>query len=283
VITIHPTAFVSPQVTLGDGVYVGPFCYLESGSVIGDRCVLSARVTIKEQTHLGPDNQISEGAVLGGRPQHLRAGAAVGGLRIGRANMIRENVTIHRAVEPQAWTTVGDENMIMVSTHVAHDCHIGNHTILANNVMLAGHVTIQDRAYLSGAVGVHQFCRVGRNAMVGGQSHITRDVAPFVTVDGESSRVVGLNIVGLRRNGFTTRDIAQLKAAYRLIYRSGRSWSEILAGLASDFAAGPAACLLEFLSHCPRGIVRERRRQRGVMRLADFRDDEQSEQEKKVG
>ncbi|KKK51298.1 hypothetical protein LCGC14_3116340, partial [marine sediment metagenome] len=144
-------------------------------------------------------------------------------------------------------------------THIAHNCCIGNHTILTNNVMLAGHVTVEDRAYLAGAAGIHQFGRIGTLAMVGGQAHLSRDVPPFVTIDGLSSLVVGLNQVGLRRAGFDQQQVRQLKAAYRVTYRSGLPWKETLARLHAEFPDGPAAKFYEFLSTTTRGITLERR------------------------
>jgi UDP-N-acetylglucosamine acyltransferase len=272
VTTIHPTALVSPDARLGVQVSIGPFAIVEAGAEIGDRCQIGPRVSIKSGTSLGEDNQVFESAVLGGLPQHLRAGQHVGTLRIGRANLIRENVTIHRAFRPDGATVVGDENMIMINTHIAHDCVIGSNTILANNVMLAGHVEVDDRAYLSGAVGIHQFCRVGRLAMVGGQGHITRDVPPFVTVDGESSYVVGLNVIGLRRAGYGSDELKQIKAAYRVLYRSSdRLWAEIQRELPRQFPSGPAAELAQFVQHSGRGITPERRERPGTLKLAEFR------------
>ena len=154
---------------------------------------------------------------------------------------------------------VGDSNFVMVNVHVAHDCVVGNNVIIANNAMLAGHVAVGNRAYVSGAVGVHQFCRIGSHAMVGGQAHITRDVPPYVTIDGLSSQVVGLNRIGLRRAGFTDDDLLQLKAAYRIIYRSGRSWADVLKLLQQQFPTGPAAAFHDFLREGDRGFVQERR------------------------
>jgi UDP-N-acetylglucosamine acyltransferase len=274
VTTIHPTALVSPDAQLGVQVTVGPFAIVEEGTVIGDRCQIGARASVKTGTTLGADNQIFESAVIGGLPQHLRAGQQVGVLRIGRANLIRENVTIHRGFRPDGVTELGDENMIMINTHIAHDCVIGSHTILANNVMLAGHVEVADRAYLSGAVGIHQFCRVGRLAMVGGQSRITRDVPPFVTVDGESSCVVGLNVIGLRRAGLSNREVSEIKAAYRVLYRGeARLWAETLAALREQFTSGPAGELAEFVQKDGRGITPERRERPATLRLADFREE----------
>jgi UDP-N-acetylglucosamine acyltransferase len=214
---------------------------------------------VKEGTILGPDNEIHEGAVLGGKPQHLRAGERLGKLRIGRGNSIRENVTIHRGLTEDSHTEIGDHNLIMVNAHIAHDCHIGNHVVIVNNVLLAGHVTVGDRAYLSGAAAAHQFCRIGAYAMVGGQAHLSQDVPPFVTIDGETTTVVGLNIIGLRRAGLSNEEIGQLKQAYRLIFRSGLSWSETLRALGEQFTTGPAADFLPFLSSTKRGCVQERR------------------------
>jgi len=257
--SIHPTALVSSRARLGRGVTVGPFCIIEDGTEIGDNCSLGARVVVKADTRLGSDNEIGEGAVLGGRPQHLRAGKDVGTLVIGRGNMIRENATIHRGLTPEMTTTIGDGNLIMVNAHIAHDCRIGNNVIIVNNVMLAGHVTVDDRAYLSGAAGVHQFCRIGRLAMVGGQAHITQDVPPFVTVDGHSSLIVGLNVIGLRRSGFGSDEIQQLKEAYRIVYRSGLTWAETLETLQTAFVSGPAAEFGPFLKATHRGVIQERR------------------------
>ena len=147
----------------------------------------------------------------------------------------------------------------MVSAHVAHDCILGNHVIMTNNSMLAGHVRVDDRAYISGAAGVHQFCRVGTLAMVGGQAHLVKDVPPYVTIDGMSSLVVGLNKIGLRRAGYDQATIRDLMAAYRIIYRSGLIWDEIIEQLRVRFPTGPAALFHEFLSTTARGIVAERR------------------------
>jgi UDP-N-acetylglucosamine acyltransferase len=250
---------VDPQAEIAANVSIGPYCIVESGAMIGEGCSLAGHVVIKAGTQLGPHNSVSEGAVLGGRPQHLRAGEQVGRLRIGEGNLIREHVTIHCGLGASDWTEVGSHNLIMVNAHVAHDCHVGNHVVLTNNVMIAGHVAVGDRAYVSGAVGIHQFCRIGQLAMVGGQAHLNRDVPPFVTVDGLSSHVVGLNTVGLRRNGFREPDVLQLKAAYRVIYRSGLAWRQVLETLQQNFPTGPAAAFYEFLSQSRRGIMQERR------------------------
>lgn len=256
---IHPSAIVGRHAEIGNDVSIGPFCIVEDDVSIGDNCQLAGHVVIKSGTELGRHNVISEGAVLGGRPQHLRVGEQVGRLVIGDANSIREHATIHCGLHPGAQTTVGDHNLLMVGVHVGHDACVTDHTILANNVMLAGHVLVEQRAYLSGAVGVHQYCRVGKFAMVGGQAHVNRDIPPFVTVDGAVTRVVGLNTIGLRRHGFTQDQLDQLKAAYRVIYRSSLPWSQLLAELRTRFTTGPAADFFPFLASGTRGFIPERR------------------------
>lgn len=256
---IHPLAVVSPLARIASDVQIGPFCVVEPDTTIGGGCKLESRVIVKSGTTLGPQNHIFEGAVLGGLPQHVHMPERPGKLLIGSGNTIRENVTIHRALDEAEATVVGDNNLLMVNAHVAHDCRLGNHGIYANNCMLAGHVRVADRAYISGGVGVHQFCRIGTMAMVGGQSHIVKDVPPFVTVDGASSFVVGLNQIGLRRAGHSAEEICRLKEAYRVIYRRGLSWNEILDTLRREFADGLAGQFHQFLSGTTRGILSERR------------------------
>ncbi len=258
-VSIHPQAIVSPHSKIGAGVEIGPFSLIEPDVEVGDNCVLASHVIVKSGTTLGPNNQVGEGAVLGGFPQHLKAPPRLGRLVIGARNTIREHCTLHRALHENTATIIGDDNMLMVGTHIAHDCHIGNHIIFANNVLLAGHVTVDDRAFISGAVGIHQFCRVGRLAMVGGHARVVQDVPPFVMVDGVSGCIVGLNLVGLRRNGYTPDQIGDLKAAYRAIYRRGLKWSSVLAQLKTEFPSGVAAHFHEFLSQGTRGFVQERR------------------------
>ena len=273
--SIHPMAVVSPSAKIDAGVTIGPFCIVESGASIGPGCVLDSRATIKSGVSLGPDNHICEGAVIGGLPQHVHVPEEPGRVVIGRGNMIRENATVHRALVADHATTIGDNCLLMVSAHVAHDCRLGDNVILTNNAMLAGHVHVDDRAYVSGAVGVHQFCRIGTLAMVGGQAHLTRDVPPFVTIDGLSSLVVGLNKIGLRRAGYEQSTIRELMDAYRIIYRSGLLWADILEQLRVRFPSGPAMLFYEFLSTTARGIVSERRAPPGAtIKLCEGDEDE---------
>jgi UDP-N-acetylglucosamine acyltransferase len=257
--TIHPLAIVSPEAQIGNHVTIGPFAVIESDVVIGEGCSIAAHAVIKNGTTLGAHNEVGEAAILGGHPQHLKKPQDLGRLVIGAHNIIREHATMHRAMKPAAATVVGEHNMFMAGAHVAHDCCVGNRVVLANNALLAGHVIVEDAAFLSGAVGVHQFCRIGTLAMVGGLARVVQDVPPYMLIDGISGCVVGLNLVGLRRNGLTTDQVTELKQAYRMIYRRNMKWTEILESLRSEFAAGPAAALYPFLSGGKRGFVQERR------------------------
>jgi UDP-N-acetylglucosamine acyltransferase len=271
-VSIHPLAVVSPHAELGTNVQIGPFCVVEAGVVLGDGCNLAARVTVKSGAQLGRDNLVLEGTVLGGMPQHVHMPEHPGTTIIGDGNVFRENCTVHRALDAGKITKIGSRCLFMVGAHVAHDCTVADGVIMTNGAMLGGHVEVATKAYLSGAVAVHQYCRVGRLAMVGGISRVIRDVPPFVTLDGGTAMVVGLNKVGLRRAGFTGTEFGQLKAAYRVIYRSGLTWQEMLDTLREEFTAGPAAEFLPFFLGGKRGFVQERRTPPGaIVRLV--RDD----------
>ncbi len=256
--SIHPTAVIAPSASLDTDVKIGPFCVVEDRASIGTGCRLEAHSVIKSDTRIGANNFVGESTVLGAAPQHAKCPEQVGTLVVGDGNTFRENVTVHRALAVGSTTTLGDGSLLMVNAHVGHDCIVGNQVIVANNVMLAGHVTVEDRAYISGAVGVHQFCRIGSLAMVGGQARVTKDVPPFVTVDGQSTKVVGLNLVGLRRNGFGMDAIRELKQAYRLAFRSGLRWAEMLETLSEQFPEGPGQELAHFMRTAERGCVPER-------------------------
>lgn len=290
-VSIHPLAVVSPYAELGANVRIGPFCVVEAGVVLGDGCQLLGRVTVKSGTVVGRDNLVFEGTVLGGMPQHIHMPEHPGVTRIGDGNVFRENATVHRSLEAGRETRVGNCCLFMVGAHVAHDCVVGDNVVLTNGSMLGGHVTVGDKANLGGASAVHQFCRIGRLAMIGGMARVIRDVPPFVMLDGDTAMVVGLNKVGLRRADFTAEQSAQLKSAYRVIYRSGLTWNEMLDALRLQFPAGPAAEFLPFFLGGKRGFVQERRTPPGaIVRLvrddADDADDASvtmPEIEKKVG
>lgn len=280
---IHSTALVDSAAELAADVVVGPFCIVEAGAIIGPGCRLEARVTVKGRTTLGENNEIAEGTVFGGFAQHASVQTPGGTLVIGDNNRFRENITAHRGWSNDAVTIIGSNNLFMVGSHVGHDCRIGNNCIIVNHVLLGGHAQIEDRAYLGGGAAVHQFCRIGRYAMIGGVQKITQDVPPYVMVD--HAQVIGLNKVGLKRAGFTTADMQQLKSAYRVIYREGRRWSDVLSILKDDYATGPAAAFHEFFKTGKRGFVQERRISRmATLKIADpAQDDAEAAEERKRG
>jgi UDP-N-acetylglucosamine acyltransferase len=249
---IHRTALVDARAELGRNVVVGPFCVVEAGAVIGDDCTLAAGVVVKSGTTLGCHNTIAERAILGGRAQDPAVAESGGAVTIGDHNTIRENVTIDRGWTSGASTVIQNNNLLMVGSQVGHDCQVGSHCILVNHVRLGGFVRLDDGAYLGGAATVAERCRIGRLAMIGAMTPIVKDVPPYVMiVDAE---VVGLNRVGLARHGYTTQETQQVKAAYRVIYRKGLQWNEVLALLKSDFQEGPAAEFGDFLRS---GVVPE--------------------------
>jgi UDP-N-acetylglucosamine acyltransferase len=287
-VSIHPLAVVSPHAELGSNVRIGPFCVVEAGVILGDGCHLAGRVTVKSGTIVGRDNLVLEGTVLGGMPQHVHMPEHPGTTEIGDGNVFRENVTVHRALEAGRATRIGNRCLFMVGSHAAHDCFVEDNVVLTNGTMLGGHVQVGSRAYLGGGVAVHQFCRVGQLAMIGGLARVVRDVPPFVTIDGDTGMVVGLNKVGLRRAGFASDEILDLKAAYRVIYRSGLMWQEMLDALQLEFVTGPAAEFRPFFLGGKRGFVQERRTPPGaIVRLRRDEADDTSfampEAEKKVG
>jgi UDP-N-acetylglucosamine acyltransferase len=279
---IHPAAIVSSAAQIASDVEIGPFSIVESGVEIGSGCRLAGHVTIKEGTTLGCGTTVLEGAILGGLPQHLSPSAQSGRLVIGQRNTVREHVTVNRALNEGRTTRIGDDCMLMIGAHVAHDCQVGNQVILTNNVLLGGHVEVHDRACLGGASAVHQFCRVGRLSMIGAHAKVIQDVPPFVLTDGDLGMLVGLNRVGLRRAGFDRADVVQLKAAYQLIYRRGYSFNEMLEQLDTEFTEGPAAEFSTFFrGGNNRGFAQERRRPpRAAIRL--HRSGEEKERKENV-
>jgi len=254
--TIHPTALIDAGAQLGDGVIVGPYAVIESHTRIGERTEIRARACVKRFTTIGADCRVHEGAVIGGEPQDLAFTGCDSSVRIGDRCTIREGVTIHRGTQPASETVVGADCYLMAYAHVAHNCRLGDRVIMANNVALAGHIEIADRVFISGGVVVHQFCRLGRLAMIGGNSKIVQDCLPFVTTDGMPGRACGLNVVGLRRAGFTASELRALKEAYRLLLRAGLSLDEALRQLAELNDANVNE-MIEFVRGSNRGFCHE--------------------------
>jgi UDP-N-acetylglucosamine acyltransferase len=257
---LNPTSSVSPDARLGADVSVGPYAVIENDTEIGEGSDIRSHAVIKRFTTLGPRNIVHEGAVLGGEPQDLGFIDCRSYLRIGSNNRIREGVTIHRGTQQESATVVGSNCFIMANAHVAHNCRLGDGVIVANNVALAGYVDIQDQVFISGGVVIHQFCRIGRLAMIGGNSKIVQDCLPFVITDGAPGRACGLNVVGLRRAAFKSGGIQNLKEAYRLLLRSGLSLTEALATL-ENFGDPQVSQLVDFIRNSSRGFCHEERKE----------------------
>jgi len=252
---VHPTAVVENGAELGAGVAVGPYAVIGPRVRLGAGCEVMAHAVVIGSTQVGAGTRIHPHAVVGGAPQDIKYRGEDSGLVIGERNQIRENVTINIGTEAGGGLTrVGDGNIFMANSHVAHDCIVGSRVILANNVMLAGHVHVEDGAILNGGVGVHHFTTIGSYSYIGGLSRITRDVAPFTIVEGHPSRVRGLNVIGLKRARFPEETIRALKEAYKLIYRSDRPIRTALERLKVDFASVPEVQqLVRFLEASGKG------------------------------
>jgi len=259
---IHPTAIVDPAAELAATVTVGPYAVIGAGVKVGAGTSIGAHAVLEGPTTIGCDNRIFAHASLGGAPQDMKYGGEPTALVIGDRNTIREFCTFNRGTaQDVAVTRVGDDNWIMAYVHLAHDVQLGNHTILANNATLAGHVHVGDWAIVGGLTGVHQFCRIGAHAMTGFQSHVSQDVPPFMMAVGNPLAVRGFNVEGLRRRGFSAERIAQVKQMHRLIYRDGFTLEqatraiEVLRGAMPEGDVDVQA-MLEFLAASTRGIAR---------------------------
>ncbi len=255
-VSIAPTARVDPEAQIGAGTSIGDFAVIERDVVIGPGCRIEPYVYIKRWTTLGERNEISAGAVLGTDPLDKAFDGRRSYLRIGSGNRIREHQTISRGTRPESVTEIGDGNYIMTSGHVAHNCKLGNNVVLASCTLVAGYVEIEDQAFISGGVAIHQYSRIGRLAMIGGMTRVNLDMPPFFLYAGEYVAPIGLNLVGLRRAGFSREDIASLKLAYRLLYRSHLRLEPALERIEREVPGDHARHLVEFCRASKRGICR---------------------------
>ncbi|MGE5279796.1 MAG: acyl-ACP--UDP-N-acetylglucosamine O-acyltransferase [Deltaproteobacteria bacterium] len=252
---IHPTAVVAPGAWLDEGVAVGPYAVIGEkvrigrGTRIGNFCV------VENDTTMGRDNVVFTGAVVGSIPQDLKFDGAPSRLVIGDRNTIREYVTINISTSLEQPTRIGNNNLIMAYSHVAHDCRVGDSCILANGATLAGHVTLEDRAVVGGLTAIHQFVRMGRMCIVGGCSKVVTDLPPYTTCDGHPARFYGLNLVGLRRAGVSAAAIKNLKAAYKIYFQSGLTKQHALEEIKRTVPSCPEVEeAVAFLSSSQRGI-----------------------------
>lgn len=251
---IHPTAVVSPEARLGENVEVGPLAIIEGEVTIGAGCVIRPGAYLIGPMTLGKSNAVYSGAVLGERPQHHKYNNEPTTLLIGDRNIFRENVTVHRGTTHSMKTVVGDDNFLMANSHVAHDCVVGNRCILANGALLAGHVTLEDNVILSGNSAVHQFCRVGRLALLAGCSATQKDIPPFVMQLGLDN-VVGLNLVGMKRAGMSREQINAVRSAFKMLFREGLVLPAAMAKMERAFGdLDVIQEMLAFLRGCTRGI-----------------------------
>ena len=252
---IHPTAVVHPDTRLGTDVQIGPFAIVGPGCTIGDGSVVAARATLEQNVRLEARVRVGSGSILGGDPQDLKYRGEETFVEIGEGTVIREYSTINRGTAESQRTTVGKGSFIMSYVHLAHDCHVGDGVILGNGVQLAGHVTIEDRAIVSGLSAAHQFVRIGKHAFVGGCSRIAKDVPPYLKAVGNPVRLYGLNSVGLQRSGFEADVMRELKRAYRLLFRSDLNVSQALARARGEVQGLPEVQhFLQFIEDSQRGI-----------------------------
>src|SRR5512144_2804365 len=253
---IHPTALVDPGAQIGDGVDIGPFAIVGEGCVVGDGCIIAARATLERNVKLGQRVKVGSGSVLGGDPQDLKFKGEHTTVEIGEGTTIREYTTINRGTTQSYKTTVGANCFLMSYVHLAHDCHVGNGVIISNGTQLAGHVTIDEKAILSGLVAVHQFATIGRYSFIGGCSRVAKDVPPYVKAVGNPIKLYGLNTVGLERNGFPEDVRRELKRAYKLFFKSELNLSQARARAEAELHPYPEIReFLAFFERSDRGSV----------------------------
>jgi len=253
---IHPTAIIDPAAELGEGVTVGPYAVIGPNVVVGDGTRLGPHVVIERDTQLGRECRIATGAVLGSDPQDLKYAGEPTRLVIGDRTQIREYATLNRGTgEGGGVTVVGDDTMLMAYVHVAHDCHVGSHAVVANSVNMGGHVHIGDWVIIGGLTPIHQFVRIGAHAFIGGASRVVKDVPPYVKAAGSPIQLYGLNTVGLQRRGFSEEVRRELKRAYRLFYASTHNTSQALLRARDELRALPEVeVFLSFFEQSERGV-----------------------------
>jgi UDP-N-acetylglucosamine acyltransferase len=252
---IHPTALIDGSAELGAGVTIGPFAMVGPRVSVGDRCRIGPRATLSRNVRLAEDVIVGDGSILGGDPQDLKYDGEETWVEVGQGTIIREYSTINRGTTATYKTTVGARCFIMTYVHLAHDCHVGDDVVIANATQCAGHVTIHDRAILSGLNAVHQFVTIGTYAFVGGGSRVNQDIPPYVKAVGNPMELYGLNSIGLQRAGFSGETVAALKRAYRLFFNSDLNLSQALERARTELPALPEVeRFLAFVESSERGV-----------------------------
>jgi UDP-N-acetylglucosamine acyltransferase len=250
---IHPTAVIDPNAKLHPTVRIGPYAVIDGAVELGAGCEVGPHVYLTGVTTIGANNRFHAGCVIGDAPQDLKYTNEPTRLRIGDHNLFRENATVHRSNKLAEDTVIGSHCLFMANCHVGHNSIVGDHVILANGATLGGHVTVGDRAFLSGNCLLHQFVRVGTLALMQGGSAISKDLPPFCIARGDNG-ICGLNVIGLRRAGFSAADRLELKQLYRLIFREGRAFREALAEAQAKFHSAAAKTFIEFAAATKRGL-----------------------------
>ncbi|MCC6429756.1 MAG: acyl-ACP--UDP-N-acetylglucosamine O-acyltransferase [Gemmatimonadaceae bacterium] len=252
---IHPSALVDASAELGADVEIGPWAMVGPRCTVGDGSVIAARATLERNVRVGQRVRVGTGSILGGDPQDLKYRGEETWVDIGDDTTIREYVTVNRGTAHSITTTVGRNAFLMTYVHIAHDCHVGDNVIISNSTQLAGHVTVEDRATISGLCAVHQFARIGRHAFIGGCSRVVQDVPPFVRAAGSPIKLFGLNSIGLQRSGFDPALVAELKRAYRYCFRSDLNLTQGLERARAEIADVPEVRqFLSFIEASQRGV-----------------------------
>jgi UDP-N-acetylglucosamine acyltransferase len=255
---IHSTAIVDPKAKVPDSVEIGPWSYIGPDVTLGEGVEISSCVRLEGHIEVGEGTRIFHGACIGSEPQDLDYKGESTGVVIGKSNVLREYLTIHRATGEGNITVIGDSNYIMEYVHLAHNCRVGSHTIIANGSQLAGHIQVDDYAFVSGLVAIHQFVRLGAHSFIGGGSRVPQDLPPFFMAVGIPSAVTGVNLVGLRRRGFDTPRIRLIQEAYRLLYRSDFTTSQAIDRIREDLEqTDDIKALVRFIEASERGIIKK--------------------------
>jgi UDP-N-acetylglucosamine acyltransferase len=254
---IHPSAIISPGAQLDSSVEVGPFSVIDAEVSLGPGCRVGPHVYLTGRTTIGPENCFHANCVIGGPPQDVKYKNEPTGLRIGARNLFREGATVNRSAKLGEDTVVGSHNFLMINSHLAHNVRLGDRVIVANGALLAGHVEVEDGAFISGNCLVHQFVRIGTLAIMQGGSAISQDLPPYTVARGDNN-IRGLNTVGLRRAGLSPAERLELKRLYQKLFLSGQNRSQAMAEARQEFASAPAVHLLDFIAASKRGVCRHR-------------------------